>query len=97
MRKRKLTLEQALEFFEAADDQYGYEHRAYPACIAELNGVVAIADDSGENGSSLEMHLTPDFIQWMTNAKHGLDSARYSDAGEAMGETRPDPAVADGH
>jgi hypothetical protein len=88
----RMTIVQALEFYRDADDELGYEERGYPACVAELNGVVAIADESS-NGSSLEMFTARDFIDWMIEAKTGLESGEYDSKVEAVNECRRTPDV----
>ena len=91
-----MTIQQALELYRTYDEEMGYEHRGYPACVGEFDGVVAIADVDGENGSSLEMHNGEDFIAWMDEAVH-FAKAHNTDMCEAVNETRPEPKVAYGH
>ncbi len=87
-----MNINEAIEQYEKYDELLGYEHRGYPACVGHLNGVVAIADDTGDNGTSLEMYTEGDFIAWMTAAKEGLESGKYAGLSEAVGETTPEPS-----
>lgn len=91
-----MTIEEAIEFYRTYDESMDYEERGYPACIGELNGVVAIADESS-NGSSLEMLTASDFIAWMTEAKDGLESGEFDSPCEAVNETRRKPDVEEDH
>jgi hypothetical protein len=91
-----ITLDKAIEIYQLYDEELGYEHRGYPACVGELEGVVAIADVADENGSSLEMHAGEVFIQWMTKALE-FQSEHDTELWEAVGETRPKPGVETGH
>ena len=92
-----MTIDEAIDVFGAADEESGYEFRRYSACIAHLNGVVAIADEDGENGSSLEMYTADAFIQWMTAAVDSLANGEFEDIIEAVNESRPEPAQSQGH
>jgi hypothetical protein len=91
-----MTIEEAMEFYREYDESMDYEERGYPACIGELNGVVAIADESS-NGSSLEMFTASDFIAWMTEAKELLESGECDSKCEAVNECRRKPDVAEDH
>ena len=94
-----MTIDEAMALFKEADDESGFEHRGYPACVGHLNGVVAVADDTGENGSSLEMYTASDFIAWMEAAKNALerDDDDCDTLLEAINETRIQPAVSEDH
>lgn len=92
-----MNIKQALEIYETADEESGYEHRSYGACIGELDGVVAIADENGENGSSLKMYRSEEFINWMVIAQAGVAAGHFDDLHEAINETRIEPALSDGH
>jgi hypothetical protein len=94
-----MTIDEAMALFEEADEELGYEHRGYPACVGHLNGVVAVADDTGENGSSLAMYTASDFITWMEAANDAFerDDDDCDNLLEAINETRIQPAVLDGH
>ena len=91
-----MKIDEAIEFYREYDESMEYEERGYPACIGELNGVVAIADESS-NGSSLEMFTASDFIAWMTEAKELLETGEYDDMSEAVNESRRKPDVEEDH
>lgn len=95
--QQRLDIDQAMEIYETADEGYGYEDRKYGACIGELDGVVAIADEEGDNGSSLTMYRTEKFIAWMEAAQAGVKEGRFSDLCEAVNETRIEPDLSEGH
>ena len=92
-----MTIEEAVSVYERYAEGLGYEDRRYGALIGVLNGVVAIADESGDNGSDLEMHTEVNFIQWMIEATDLLASGECDDMHEAVNETRPCSAVTDSH
>lgn len=95
--KTRMNIEQAIEIYEAADELYGFDFRNYGVCIGVLDGVVAIADEEGENGSSLEMYRSDKFIAWMEAARDGVAAGKFSDLCEAINETRIEPDVSEGH
>tara|TARA_R110000803_G_scaffold166657_1_gene229916 strand:- start:129 stop:404 length:276 start_codon:yes stop_codon:yes gene_type:complete len=86
-----MTIDEAIDIYAEADAALGYENRSYGACIASLNGVVAIADESS-NGSSLEMYTEVKFTRWMVAAIDGLAFGDYDDICEAVVNERPEPA-----
>jgi hypothetical protein len=92
-----MTIDEAIGIYQHSDEGLGYEDRSYGACVGVLNGVVAIADESSDNGSNLEMHTEKRFIQWMTEAEAGVASGEYEDICEAVSNTRPEPDTADSH
>ncbi len=97
MNKIPMSIDDAVEFYCESDEELGFEHRGYPACVGHLNGVVAIADDTGENGSSLEMYDAATFLEWMTEAKALFESGECDTKREAVNEVRRDAAVQGGH
>lgn len=92
-----MTIDEAVALYEKHDEELGYEDRSYGACIGVLNGVVAIADESSDNGSNLEMYTEQDFIRWMTEAEAGVASGEYLCVYDAVVNTKPEPVVADSH
>ena len=74
-----MTIDQAIDYFTTLDAAQGYEERRYGACIGHLNGVIAIADEEGENGSSLEMYTADEFVAWM----EAIQKARLALGGDA--------------
>lgn len=89
-----MTIEEAIEWYEECDEQNGYEGRRYGACIGHLDGVVAIADEDGENGSSLEMYMSLDFIKWMSRAKALFEQGGNNlDMVDCLYEFKPEPVV----
>lgn len=95
--QQRLDIDRAIEIYQAADEEHGFEDRRYDACIGELGGVVAIADEEGDNGSSLKMYRSEKFIAWMAAAQDGVAAGRFSDLCEAINETRIVPDLTDGH
>ena len=83
-----MTLDQAVAIFEKADRQLGFGERRYPAVVDWLAGVVAVADENGDNGSSLAMYRESEFIAWMMEAKMGVAMGKYKSLCEAVNETR---------
>ena len=59
--------------------------------------MVAIADESSDNGSSIEMYTEERFILWMAEATARLATGEYEDICEAVSNTRPEPDTADSH
>ena len=95
----KMTIVEAIQWYTDRDDEMGYEHRRYGACVAHLNGVVAIADEDGENGSSLEMFTKDDFISWIESAKKMFEEQGGDGLDElnCLFETQPEPQFKLGH
>ena len=91
-----MKIDEAMQLYREADEELGFEHRPYPACIGQLNGIVAIADES-DNGSSLEMYHSGDFIVWMKTARDELASGMWESLVEAVNERRLAPLVAESH
>lgn len=83
-----MNLQEAIEYFVEADESGDFEERRYPACIDELNGVVAIADED-DNGSNLSMFAADDFISWMEEAKSFCDE-HDEQPWVGIWETRPE-------
>ena len=92
-----MNVNKAISMYVSMDEDRGYESRRYPACVGELDGVVAIADEEGENGSSLKMYRASDFIAWMEEARRALKEGEYESLWEAINETMIEPSVSDGH
>lgn len=87
-----MNIQQAVDMWEQADlDADNYENRQYPACIAVLDGVVAIADQD-DNGSNLTMYRAADFVAWMKKAKR-FASRNTGSMAEAIMETEPESEV----
>lgn len=91
-----MNIDEAVDLYREADEDLGFEHRGYPACVGHLNGVVAIADES-DNGSSLEMFDAYEFIKWMETARDELLAGERESLVEAVFENRPSPAVEGSH
>ena len=91
-----MTISEAIDIYREYDEAGGFDERGYPACIGVLDGVVAIADESG-NGSSLEMYRESDFVAWMIAARDGLACDDFDDMREAVNETRPTCEITETH
>ena len=91
----EMNIDEAMNLYREADEDLGFDHRSYPACIGHLNGVVAIADE--DQGSSLEMHNADEFINWMETARDELASGEWESLVEAVNENRLRPSVAGSH
>lgn len=91
-----MNIDEAMDLYREADEELGFEHRGYPACVGHLNGVVAIADE-GDNGSSLEMFHADEFIDWMETARDELASGEWESLVAAVYENRPQPSVSGSH
>ena len=92
-----MNIKEAIEWYCEYDENRGYEERRYPACVAELNGVVAIADEDGENGSSLEMYPADVFIEWMEKAREMFNADEDIWLSDCLYETAPECDVRLGH
>lgn len=98
-----MNIQEAIELYSKADMEYGFEERSYPVCINHLQGVVAIADDSYDNGSSLEMYTVDVFIRWMETARAEFESCvreefdDFDSLAEAIIENKPTPNVTESH
>lgn len=89
---KQMTVDEAIEFYDDYELDMVQYSGGYPACVAELDGVVAIADETPENGPELELWMADAFIDWMMDAKRYYRKFNC-DLSEAVNETRVQPSL----
>lgn len=87
-----MTLAEAIEFYQDANNDNTCDAGGFDDCIEELNGVVAVAVWSDDSGVSLEMLTAQDFIDWMDRSVDFVNDSPEDDYDNwsAINETRED-------